>query len=129
MRLLSGQLNASAALGRPDQESLGGGGCIEYFHIHRTGLNCLAHILRPTGCYKAERILSVDGGRPKGCWAQGWRCSGIPGKCGWEVPQVTEGAGLIRKHLKTPIERGSEARFGRGGAKHVPIFLFGWGLT
>jgi hypothetical protein len=33
------------------------------------------------------------------------------------------------KCLKTPNERGSKARLGRGGAKHAPIFLIGWGLT
>jgi hypothetical protein len=40
--------------------------------------------------------------------------------------------GSVGEVPKTPIERGSEARFGRGGrggAKYVPIFLFGWGLT
>jgi hypothetical protein len=32
---------------------------------------------------------------------------------------------LKGKCLKTPIERGSEVRFGRGGAKHAP-YLFFW---
>lgn len=39
---------------------------------------------------------------------------------------------LDRKCLKTLIERGSKARFGRGwrgGVKLAPYFLFGWSLT
>jgi hypothetical protein len=47
------------------------------------------------------------------CWAR-W-LDGLGGSAG--------------KCLKTPIERGSEARFRRGGANHAPIFLVGWGLT